>query len=167
MSWLIMSQKCVFVAKKANGTLGCITKSTGGRVREVLPSALPGGSHIWSTGPIAELPVCLELGSHWRESTGGLQRWPGVSSDGVFPHRLWNKETFEHLLGYLNSPEAKEMGLFLISGYNLFKQPVPVRSRAQGRQEGLQLWAVCRFEFLGWSWAAGTSLSLLPLQYHN
>lgn len=44
-----------------------------------------------------------------------------------FPHRLWNKETFDHLLGYLSSPEAKEMGLFLISGYNLFTRPVPVR----------------------------------------
>lgn len=90
-----------------------------------------------------------------------------MSSDGVFSCRLWNKETFEHLLGYLNSPEAKEMGLFLISGYNLFKQPVPVRSRAQGRQAGPQLWAVGRFEFLGWSWVSGTSLSLLSLLYHN
>lgn len=44
-----------------------------------------------------------------------------------FPHRLWNKETFDHLLGYLSSPEAKEMGLFLISGYNLFTRPIPVR----------------------------------------
>lgn len=48
-----------------------------------------------------------------------------------FPHRLWNKETFDHLLGYLGSPEVKEMGLFLISGYNLFTRPVPVRSRAR------------------------------------
>ena len=65
--WLIMSQQCALMAKKANGTLGCITKSTGSRVMEVLlPTALPWGGHIWSTGPIAEFPVCLKLGSHWR-----------------------------------------------------------------------------------------------------
>nr|XP_009681291.1 PREDICTED: D-amino-acid oxidase [Struthio camelus australis] len=40
-------------------------------------------------------------------------------------YHLWNKETFDYLLGHLGSLEAKEMGLFLISGYNLFKQPVP------------------------------------------
>uniref|UniRef100_A0A803V7M6 D-amino-acid oxidase n=1 Tax=Ficedula albicollis TaxID=59894 RepID=A0A803V7M6_FICAL len=39
--------------------------------------------------------------------------------------RLWNKETFDYLLGQLHSPAAKEMGLFLISGYNLFTEPVP------------------------------------------
>ncbi|NXA37395.1 OXDA oxidase, partial [Eudromia elegans] len=39
--------------------------------------------------------------------------------------RLWHRETFEHLLGRVGSPEAAAMGLFLVSGYNLFKQPVP------------------------------------------
>ncbi|NXD12637.1 OXDA oxidase, partial [Nothocercus nigrocapillus] len=39
--------------------------------------------------------------------------------------RLWNKETFDYLLGRVGSPEAEDMGLFLVSGYNLFKQPVP------------------------------------------
>lgn len=48
-----------------------------------------------------------------------------------FPRRLWNKETFDFLLGFLGSPAAKEMGLFLISGYNLFRQPVPVRSKPE------------------------------------
>ncbi|XP_009995141.1 PREDICTED: D-amino-acid oxidase [Chaetura pelagica] len=38
---------------------------------------------------------------------------------------LWNKETFDYLLRHLGSPAAREMGLFLISGYNLFTQPVP------------------------------------------
>ncbi|XP_065595348.1 D-amino-acid oxidase isoform X1 [Cyrtonyx montezumae] len=59
-------------------------------------------------------------------SDGAAGLWqPYVSDHGNLQETLWNKETFEHLLGYLSSPEAKEMGLFLISGYNLFKQPVP------------------------------------------
>lgn len=50
--------------------------------------------------------------------------------------RLWNKETFDYLLGHLRSPEAEEMGLFPMSGYNLFTQPVPVGSKLQGGVEG-------------------------------
>lgn len=38
----------------------------------------------------------------------------------------WNKETFDYLLSYMNSSDANEMGLFLQSGYNIFKEPVPV-----------------------------------------
>lgn len=63
---------------------------------------------------------------------------PGHSSTGLaepllscFHRRVWNKETFDYLLGHLGSPAATEMGLFLISGYNLFTQPVPVRSKWQ------------------------------------
>ncbi|XP_068937624.1 D-amino-acid oxidase isoform X2 [Petaurus breviceps papuanus] len=39
--------------------------------------------------------------------------------------RVWNQKTFDYLLSYINSPEAKKMGLFLISGYNLFSKAVP------------------------------------------
>lgn len=71
---------------------------------------------------------------------------PGHSSMGLaepllscFHHRVWNKETFDYLLGHLGSPAATEMGLFLVSGYNLFAQPVPVRSSGSQGWEGLQL----------------------------
>lgn len=70
------------------------------------------------------LPVYHEL--PWHSSTGLAE--PPLSHSR---HRLWNKETFDYLLGHLHSPAAKEMGLFLISGYNLFTEPVPVRSRSQ------------------------------------
>ncbi|NXR03185.1 OXDA oxidase, partial [Sagittarius serpentarius] len=60
----------------------------------------------------------MELAGH---SSMGLAE-PPLS---CFHCRLWNKETFDYLLGHLGSPAATEMGLFLISGYNLFTQPVP------------------------------------------
>uniref|UniRef100_A0A8C3KGW4 D-amino-acid oxidase n=1 Tax=Calidris pygmaea TaxID=425635 RepID=A0A8C3KGW4_9CHAR len=50
---------------------------------------------------------------------------PHTTSDGAAG--LWQPylKTFDYLLGHLDSAAAKEMGLFLISGYNLFTQPVP------------------------------------------
>ena len=49
-----MSQRCVLMAKKANGTLECSAQSEASGVREgIFPSALPWGGHIWSTAPSA------------------------------------------------------------------------------------------------------------------
>ncbi|NXG48162.1 OXDA oxidase, partial [Psilopogon haemacephalus] len=59
-------------------------------------------------------------------SDGAAGLWqPYLSNHGNLQETLWNKETFDHLVGQLGSPEAREMGLFLLSGYNLFTQPVP------------------------------------------
>uniref|UniRef100_A0A5F5PLE3 D-amino-acid oxidase n=1 Tax=Equus caballus TaxID=9796 RepID=A0A5F5PLE3_HORSE len=38
----------------------------------------------------------------------------------------WNQQTFDYLLSHLHSPNAADMGLALISGYNLFHEAVPV-----------------------------------------
>lgn len=65
-------------------------------------------------------------GLPWHSSVGLAE--PPLSHSH---HRLWNKETFDYLLGHMHSAAAKEMGLFLISGYNLFTKPVPVSSRSQ------------------------------------
>ncbi|NXJ03931.1 OXDA oxidase, partial [Odontophorus gujanensis] len=76
--------------------------------------------------PRLQLEVYADRFTPHTTSDGAAGLWqPYVSDHGNLQETLWNKETFEHLLGYLSSPEAKEMGLFLISGYNLFKQPVP------------------------------------------
>ncbi|KAF5929193.1 hypothetical protein HPG69_019214 [Diceros bicornis minor] len=37
----------------------------------------------------------------------------------------WNQQTFDYLLSHLHSPHAADMGLALISGYNLFREAVP------------------------------------------
>ncbi|XP_065502604.1 D-amino-acid oxidase [Caloenas nicobarica] len=59
-------------------------------------------------------------------SDGAAGLWQPYPSDcGDLQETVWNKETFDYLLGHLGSPAATEMGLFLISGYNLFTRPVP------------------------------------------
>ncbi|XP_063171373.1 D-amino-acid oxidase [Candoia aspera] len=59
-------------------------------------------------------------------SDGAAGLWqPYLYDKGNTQETIWNKETFDYLLQHVNSQEAKEMGLFLLSGYNLFRQPVP------------------------------------------
>ncbi|XP_017396877.1 D-amino-acid oxidase isoform X1 [Cebus imitator] len=41
------------------------------------------------------------------------------------PSRDWNQQTFDYLLSHVHSPNAEKMGLFLISGYNLFHKAIP------------------------------------------
>ncbi|ETE71618.1 D-amino-acid oxidase [Ophiophagus hannah] len=60
-------------------------------------------------------------------SSGAAGLWqPYLDDKGNTQETIWNKETFDYLLQHVNSPEAKEMGLFLISGYNLSTRPVPL-----------------------------------------
>ncbi|XP_051887821.1 D-amino-acid oxidase-like isoform X2 [Pristis pectinata] len=59
-------------------------------------------------------------------SDGAAGLWqPYVFDEGKPEEVKWNKETFDYLLSYVNSSDANEMGLFLQSGYNIFKEPVP------------------------------------------
>ncbi|XP_027720826.1 D-amino-acid oxidase isoform X1 [Vombatus ursinus] len=57
-------------------------------------------------------------------SDGVAGLWQPYLSE-VPQERAWGRKTFDYLLGYINSPEAKKMGLFLLSGYNLFPRAVP------------------------------------------
>ncbi|XP_048412029.1 D-amino-acid oxidase-like [Stegostoma tigrinum] len=59
-------------------------------------------------------------------SDGAAGLWQPYVLDREIPEEVkWNKETFEYLLKYVNSPDATEMGLFLQSGYNIFKERLP------------------------------------------
>ena len=48
------------------------------------------------------------------------------------PFRNWNQQTFNYLMSLIGSPNAANMGLALISGYNLFREAVPVSGTSLG-----------------------------------
>ncbi|XP_032156575.1 D-amino-acid oxidase isoform X2 [Sapajus apella] len=52
--------------------------------------------------------------------------WQPYVSDSSNPQEAdWNQQTFDYLLSHVHSPNAEKMGLFLISGYNLFHKAIP------------------------------------------
>uniref|UniRef100_A0A8C8YGP7 D-amino-acid oxidase n=1 Tax=Prolemur simus TaxID=1328070 RepID=A0A8C8YGP7_PROSS len=51
---------------------------------------------------------------------------PYISDPGNPQEADWNKQTFDYLLSHVHSPNAEKMGLALISGYNLFREAVPL-----------------------------------------
>uniref|UniRef100_A0A8C7WMK5 D-amino-acid oxidase n=1 Tax=Oryzias sinensis TaxID=183150 RepID=A0A8C7WMK5_9TELE len=60
-------------------------------------------------------------------SDGAAGFWqPYLYDKGNVQETKWNKETFDYLLSWLNSPESVKMGVFLQSGYNIFTEPAPV-----------------------------------------
>ncbi|XP_029768477.1 D-amino-acid oxidase [Terrapene carolina triunguis] len=73
-----------------------------------------------------EIEVYADQYTPLTTSDGAAGLWqPYLDDKRNTQETLWNKETFDYLCGHLNSPEVEEMGLFPISGYNLFTQPVP------------------------------------------
>uniref|UniRef100_A0A8C6Z8C7 D-amino acid oxidase n=1 Tax=Nothoprocta perdicaria TaxID=30464 RepID=A0A8C6Z8C7_NOTPE len=89
--------------------------------------------------PALQLAVHAERLSPRTASDGAVGLWQPYALHGRGPQEtLWNKETFEYLLGHVGSPEAEEMGLFLVSGYNLFKEPVPLWLVQHGAHAGGQ-----------------------------
>uniref|UniRef100_A0A3P9MCA2 D-amino-acid oxidase, tandem duplicate 2 n=1 Tax=Oryzias latipes TaxID=8090 RepID=A0A3P9MCA2_ORYLA len=59
-------------------------------------------------------------------SDGAAGFWqPYLYDKGNVQETKWNKETFDYLLSWLNSPESVKMGVFLQSGYNIFTEPAP------------------------------------------
>ncbi|XP_008067592.1 D-amino-acid oxidase [Carlito syrichta] len=52
--------------------------------------------------------------------------WQPYLYDPSNPQEVdWSQQTFDYLLNHVHSPNAAEMGLTLISGYNLFHEAVP------------------------------------------
>uniref|UniRef100_A0A8C6FM17 D-amino-acid oxidase n=1 Tax=Moschus moschiferus TaxID=68415 RepID=A0A8C6FM17_MOSMO len=53
--------------------------------------------------------------------------WQPYLSEPSNPQEAhWNQQTFNYLLSLVGSPNAANMGLALVSGYNLFREAVPV-----------------------------------------
>ncbi|NP_991257.1 D-amino-acid oxidase, tandem duplicate 3 isoform X1 [Danio rerio] len=53
-------------------------------------------------------------------SDGAAGLWqPYLYDKGIVKETQWNKETFDYLLSFINSPDSIKMGIFLQSGYNL------------------------------------------------
>ncbi|XP_070255865.1 D-amino-acid oxidase [Myotis yumanensis] len=50
---------------------------------------------------------------------------PYLSDPGSQREAHWNRQTFDYLLSHIHSPNAANMGLAPISGYNLFHEAVP------------------------------------------
>lgn len=76
--------------------------------------------------PDLHITVYAEAFSPHTTGDGSAGFWQPYALGEMSPaQKKWNKETFDYLLGLVNSPEASEMGLFLQSGYNLFANPVP------------------------------------------
>ncbi|XP_014350132.1 D-amino-acid oxidase isoform X2 [Latimeria chalumnae] len=73
-----------------------------------------------------EIKVYADKFTPLTTSDGAAGLWqPYLYNNGNTLDTKWNKETFDYLLTHINSPEADRMGLFLQSGYNLFKERVP------------------------------------------
>ncbi|XP_015268746.1 PREDICTED: D-amino-acid oxidase [Gekko japonicus] len=73
-----------------------------------------------------EIEVYADQFTPHTTSDGAAGLWqPYLYDKGNTQETLWNKETFDYMLEHINSPEAQDMGLFPLSGYNLFTQPVP------------------------------------------
>ncbi|KAM9371599.1 D-amino-acid oxidase [Phaethornis superciliosus] len=76
--------------------------------------------------PSLELELYADRFTPQTTSDGAAGLWqPYLSHPDNPEETLWNKETFDYLLRHLGTAAAREMGLFLVSGYNLFTQPVP------------------------------------------
>uniref|UniRef100_A0A8D0BJL8 D-amino-acid oxidase n=1 Tax=Salvator merianae TaxID=96440 RepID=A0A8D0BJL8_SALMN len=73
-----------------------------------------------------DIEIYADKFTPYTTSDGVAGFWqPYLYDKGNIQETIWNKETFDYLLQHVHSPEAREMGLFLISGYNIFTEPVP------------------------------------------
>ncbi|PNI64873.1 DAO isoform 3 [Pan troglodytes] len=53
--------------------------------------------------------------------------WQPYLSDPNNPQEAdWSQQTFDYLLSHVHFPNAENLGLFLISGYNLFHEAMPL-----------------------------------------
>ncbi|KAG7489630.1 D-amino-acid oxidase [Solea senegalensis] len=82
--------------------------------------------HYHSTVTPLTIEVYADRFTPLTTSDGAAGFWqPYLYDKGNVNETQWNKETFDYLLSFLNSPESIKMGIFLQSGYNVCTEPTP------------------------------------------
>lgn len=91
-----------------------------------LSSALAIYDQYHTTVKPLEIVVYADKFTPLTTSDGAAGFWqPYLYDKGNTKETQWNKKTFDYLLDHVHSVEAEQMGLFLQSGYNLFKGQAP------------------------------------------
>ncbi|XP_038618412.1 D-amino-acid oxidase [Tachyglossus aculeatus] len=91
-----------------------------------LSAALAVHQRFHASVPALQIEVYADRFTPLTTSDGAAGLWQPYPYDhGNAQETAWNRQTFDYLLSHLSSPEAEKMGLFLLSGYNLFSDPVP------------------------------------------
>ncbi|NP_001028912.1 D-amino-acid oxidase, tandem duplicate 1 [Danio rerio] len=88
--------------------------------------------HFHSRVSPLTIEVYADIFTPLTTSDGAAGFWqPYLYDNGNVKETQWNKETFDYLLSFLNSPDSIKMGIFLESGYNLCFEPMPEPSFKQ------------------------------------
>nr|XP_006640278.1 PREDICTED: D-amino-acid oxidase [Lepisosteus oculatus]XP_015221733.1 PREDICTED: D-amino-acid oxidase [Lepisosteus oculatus] len=80
--------------------------------------------HYHSTVSPLTIEVYADRYTPLTTSDGAAGLWqPYLYIEGNTQEIKWNKETFDYMLSYMNSPDSIQMGIFTQSGYNLLTEP--------------------------------------------
>ncbi|NP_999897.1 D-amino-acid oxidase, tandem duplicate 2 [Danio rerio] len=88
--------------------------------------------HFHSRVSPLTIEVYADIFTPLTTSDGAAGLWqPYLYDKGNVKETQWNKDTFNYLLSFINSPDSVKMGIFLQSGYNLCAEPMPEPSFKQ------------------------------------